>query len=135
MSKTPSQFSGTHLNSIIDSFAPTLLSHLESEIPTLLSLSRFGSTLPLLTMVNQEALRSPQMLSKTGGVVFFLRNLDLGFEDGRWKNWPPIPAPVWWMVMRSVAKWNKGWWRFASADEHGMTRELYALDGNYREKK
>jgi hypothetical protein len=133
-SKQPEQFSGQKLNSIIDSFAPKLFLHLNEEIPTLLSLSRFGTTLPLLDMVNQEALRSPQTLSKTGGVVFFLRNLDLGFEDGRWKNWPPIPAPVWWMIMRSVAKWNKGWWRFASANEMGMGRELYALDKNYRDK-
>jgi hypothetical protein len=93
--KHPSEFSGAKLNSIIDEFAPNLLKHLNDEIPTLLALSRFGTKLPLLDMVNQEALRSPQTLSKTGGVVFFLRNLDLEFEGDRWSAWPPIPPPVW----------------------------------------
>lgn len=30
-----------------------------------------------------------------------------------------MPGLVWWGMMRSVGRWNAGWWRFASCDEAG----------------
>lgn len=29
-----------------------------------------------------------------GGTAFFFRNQDLGFEDGLWVDWPPVPGAV-----------------------------------------
>ena len=29
-----------------------------------------------------------------GGTAFFFRNQDLGFEDGLWLDWPPVPGAV-----------------------------------------
>lgn len=100
-STKPETFLGKQLISIIDSFAPTLFTHLSDEIPTLLALSKFGSKLPLLDMINAESQRSPLHQSITKGTPFFLRNLDVEFGDGLWKEWPPIPAPVWWFLERS----------------------------------
>lgn len=123
---SPSTFSGTRLNSIIDSFGPTLMKHLTDEIPSLLSLSRFGSSLPLQDMVEGIFKKSPSYMSKTGGVPFFFRNLDTQFEDGLWKNWPPIPAPAWFIMQNTIVRWNSGWWRFAGSDCRGKLRELPA---------
>lgn len=46
----PPIFSGTRLVQIIDSFASVLTSHLTDEIPTLVSLSRFGDTIDIETL-------------------------------------------------------------------------------------
>ncbi|KUJ07940.1 uncharacterized protein LY89DRAFT_742239 [Mollisia scopiformis] len=123
----PDTFSGTRLISIIDSFAPELLIHLSDEIPTLLALSKFGNQLRLLDMVNAESQKSPLHQSITGGTPFFFRNLDVEFEDGIWKQWPPIPAPVWWFLQNSFVAWNSRWWRFAGCDASGKLRELPTL--------
>jgi hypothetical protein len=102
----PTIFSGTHLTKLIDDFAPLLFTHLSDEIPTLLSLSPHGSKLPLLKMINLESKKSPMYVSITGGTPFFFRNLDVEFEGGLWRAWPPIPSPAWWFMQRTFVAWN-----------------------------
>jgi hypothetical protein len=123
----PASFSGARLNTIIDGFAPLLLVHLADEIPTLLSLSRFGSQVRFLDGINMESKKSPLHLSMTGGTPFFFRNLDVEFEDGLWRAWPEIPGLVWWVLQRTFVAWNQRWWKFASCDEKGRLKELSAL--------
>lgn len=74
-----------------------------------------------------EGRKSGERNSKTGGSMFFFRNLDLGFEEGLWSAWPPIPWAVRWVLVRAFGAWNRGWWRFASCDLDGKMVELYAL--------
>ena len=131
MTPTPTLFSGTHLNTIIDSFAPTLLEHLKDEIPTLLSLSRFGSQLRFLDGINLESKKSPLHLSITGGTPFFFRNLDVEFENGLWRGWPEMPGLVWWVMQRTAVRWNESWWRFAACDSQGRLEELAALEDQW----
>jgi len=92
--KTPSSFSGTHLLTLIDAFAPPLLTHLTDEIPSLLELARFGGQLPLMKIFEREGQKAARGQSKTGASSFFFRNLDCEFEAGRWRGWPAIPGPV-----------------------------------------
>lgn len=67
----------------------------------------------------------------TGGVtdvsMFFLFNLDRGYEGGLWSDWPEVPAALRWALTRTLGGWHSGWWRFASCDADGRPRELYAL--------
>jgi hypothetical protein len=102
----PTNFSGAHLIRLIDGFGSTLVTHLSDEIPTLISLNQYGSKLPLLDMINAESQKSPLHISITGGTPFFFRNLDVEFEDGLWKNWPPMPGLVWWIMQRTFVAWN-----------------------------
>lgn len=125
MAATPDKFSGTHLNELIDQFAPGLMMHLTDEISLILSLSRYGDKVKILPAMN--AMRTAVPLSRTEGTIFFLRNLDRGFEDGLWQHWPPIPPPIKWIVMQTFGRWNGRWWKFASCDENGKLKELYAL--------
>lgn len=126
VSNNPEAFSGIHLTSLIDDFAPTLFDHLRDEIPSLLSLSRFGpEKLPLADIWKPIGRKSGEGLSKTGAFMFFLLNIDLGYEDGIW-NWPPIPTPVRWMMIRLLSWQNRGWWRFASCGYDGHLKKLYA---------
>jgi len=79
-------------------------------------------------MINLEGMKSPAFLSKTGGTPFFFRNLDVEFEGGLWKDWPPVPGAVWWVMQRTFVAWHSSWWNFASCDEMGQLRELPALE-------
>jgi hypothetical protein len=63
---TTETFSGIDLTHLIDDFGSTLVTHLTDEIPTLLSLSSYGSKLPLLNMINLESKKSPLFVSITG---------------------------------------------------------------------
>ncbi|KAG4441208.1 hypothetical protein IFR05_003326 [Cadophora sp. M221] len=128
-STSPDTFSGTHLNRVISSFAPALTTHLADEIPSLLSLSQFGAAIALLDIINKEGAKSPLRLSKTGGVPFFARNLDVEFEDGRWSDWP-MPALVRWLIPKTVGRWNAAWWKWASCDESGRLKALEGLGGD-----
>lgn len=122
-----SDFSGTHLRKLIDAFAPALLQHLSDEIPSLLSLRKYGSSLPILEITSREGRAASSHLAKTGPIVFFMLNLDVTFEDGLWSKFPPIPGPVRWALVRALASWNRSWWRFASCDCDGRPKELFAL--------
>lgn len=53
-----SAFDAAHLNEIIDSFAPALNHHLESELQSLLALSKYGDKLPITRLWDREGFRS-----------------------------------------------------------------------------
>lgn len=53
-----SAFDAVHLNSIIDSFAPALNHHLESELQSLLELRKYGDKLPITKLWDREGFRS-----------------------------------------------------------------------------
>jgi hypothetical protein len=126
-SKTPQKFSGVHLNTLIDAFAPTLFDHLTEEISSLVSLSRFGENkLPLNSIWEPISRKAGSEVAMTGPLVFFFLNVDLDYEDGMWRNWPPIPGPVRFVLFRVLAWKNKGWWRFASCGYDGKMKKLYA---------
>jgi hypothetical protein len=125
------EFSAAKLMSIIDSFSPALMAHLAEEIPTILSLSRFGSKVPLLKLSKVEMRKASDKIPKTEGLPFFMMNLDRTFENGMWESWPPIPAAIRWPLIRVIAwqhaGWqHAGWWRFASCDYDGYPKKLYA---------
>jgi len=123
----PSTFSGTELNALIDTFGPAVCTHLEDEIPSLLDLARFGDKVPLGPIMKVEGRKSGEGNSRTGGSMFYLLNIDTGFEDGLWKSWPPIPKIIKWGIIRVYSSWNSGFWKFASCDQNGELVELYAL--------
>ncbi|OAK94571.1 hypothetical protein IQ06DRAFT_363488 [Phaeosphaeriaceae sp. SRC1lsM3a] len=123
----PAEFDGNELIAIIDSFAPKMMEHLRNQIPRMLKLARFGDKIPMLEIIETEGNRSIQHLSKTGGVIFFLRNLDLGYEDGLWKEWPPIPNAARWAVLKTLGKLHSTWWAYAACDEAGKLQRLHTI--------
>ncbi|CAI6340665.1 unnamed protein product [Periconia digitata] len=126
MAAKPGEFDGKKLTSIVDSFAPKMMEHLRNQIPRMLELARFGEKIPMLEIIETEGNRSTQHLSKAGGMIFFLRNLDLGYEDGLWKDWPPIPNAARWGVLKTIGKWYSKWWVYAACDESGQLQKLHA---------
>jgi hypothetical protein len=124
VTQNPLSFQSTHLLQLISAFAPVLLEHMADEIPTLLSLSRYGDALPLKQTLEAEAKQASRHQTITGGTPFFFRNLDTEFEGGLWRQWPSIPSLVWWVLLRTAGRWNSGWWRFSSCDEQGRLKPL-----------
>lgn len=120
-------FSGAELVRIINTFSNTLAEHLSDEIPSLLELSRFGDTLPMLALGQAEGKRASAAMGKTKGVMFFLLHQDFTYEDGLWEHWPPIPPVVRWILIRFLGYWHMGWWKFASCDYGGKPQKLFAI--------
>lgn len=132
---SPSAFSGSELLRIMDSFKPAFEHHFHHEIDIIAAL-RTHKNAPKEN--SPEAAAATAMFKAWGKKSFgkaemadvvplFLLNLDLTAEDGRWSNWPPMPAPVRWMVINVIGTWYGNWWKFASCDASGQPVELYAL--------
>jgi hypothetical protein len=123
---SPATFSGSRLCEIIDAFATILLTHLSEEIPTLLSLSKFGDKIDMDNIWEKDGKAAVGMSDKTAGLAFFFLNCDTTFEGGKWAAFPPIPRPIRW-VFTHICTWpNRAYWKFASCDYSGKPQDLYA---------
>jgi hypothetical protein len=119
-----SKFEAREMIALMDAFIPSLNTHLNDEIPTLLALGEFGDTLDLKGIVEKEAEQVIGGLSKTTQLPVFLLNHDVSFEGGI-HDFPPIPPPVRWVLMRVFPMVHTNWWKFASCDYAGMPKALH----------
>lgn len=131
----PQDFDGETLTQIMSSFQQPFAHHFHAEISTIASFA----DLPSAPAQGSDEEAAAAAVFKTWGkktvmkagtldvVPFFLLNLDKTYEEGKWANWPPMPAPVRWGLVNVAASWNWAWWKFASCDGAGMPRELHAL--------
>lgn len=132
---TPHSFNGTHLQSLLSSFQDAFSHHFHSEISTIAALANHPSAPAPGT---PEADRAAAVFKSWGkktvmkaGVLdvvpFFLLNLDRGFEEGKWADWPPMPRLVRWGLVNGAGSVHWAWWKFASCDAEGRPRRLWAL--------
>lgn len=134
---SPSDFDGKELCRIMDSFQQPFEQHFHSEISTIASFADLPSApAPDSPEADRAAAvfkawgkKTVTKAGTTDVVPFFLMNLDTTYEEGRWENWPPMPAPIRWGLVNVAGSWNWAWWKFASCDARGLPRGLYALSG------
>ncbi|OAA62133.1 Protein kinase-like domain protein [Cordyceps fumosorosea ARSEF 2679] len=138
-----SELSADELLRIMDSFRAPLEEHLHSEVRTIAALAAH----PRAPLEGSDEAAAAAAVFKAWGkktvmkagvldvVPFFLLNLDRTFEDGRWARWPPMPAPVRWVLANVVGTYHGNWWRFASCSSDGSPRELLALELHAKKKK
>lgn len=132
---TPSVFDGKELCRIMDTFQAPFEHHFHSEITHIASFASLPSAPPQGSLEADQAAAvfkswGKKTVTKAGTtdvVPFFLMNLDTTYEEGRWANWPPMPAPIRWGLVNVAGSWNWAFWKFASCDSAGRPRELYAL--------
>ncbi|KAG4417919.1 hypothetical protein IFR04_008973 [Cadophora malorum] len=132
---SPSEFSGTMLLEIMDSFQKPFEAHMRSEVQTIANLAshskapEVGSQKEKATQAEFDKREGDKIreAGMTDVLPFFLFNFDSEYEDGLWKDWPPIPGPIRWMVMNVAKLVHPGWWKFASCDGTRRRKELYAL--------
>lgn len=117
----------------MDTFATPFAHHFHSEIRTIASLSALLDESSIPDSIGPTfAAWGKQSIMKAGltdVVPFLFLNFDRSdaFENGLWKAWPPMPAPIRWGLTNIGGSWHWGWWRFASCDAAGMPRELAAV--------
>lgn len=130
-------FSGDKLLTLMAAFQAPFSHHFRAEIATIAALADHPNA-PVPGSDREAAAAAmfkawgKSTVGKAGTldvVPFFLLNLDRSpaFEDGRWANWPPMPAPIRWGLVNLAGLWYGGWWRFASCDANGQPQTLYAL--------
>ena len=133
--RSPSDFSGTKLLEIMATFQNPFEQHMRSEVATIATLRSHarapeeGSQKEKDLQADFDA-REGKMLVLSGMtdvLPFFLLNFDSDYEEGLWKDWPPIPGPVRWGFMSVARLLHPGWWKFASCDGARKRRELYAV--------
>lgn len=113
---SPSDFSADKLLEIMKTFQDPLDVHFHSEISTIAGLSGLGSS-PSADAVFKSW--GKQTLTRAGYAEVFpfvFLNFDRTYEEGFWENWPPMPYPIRWALVRYAAWWHPGWWRFAWRD-------------------
>jgi hypothetical protein len=126
---SPSKFSGAELVEILDSFGPTLHSHLSHEPPKLASLSQYN--IDMRSISEKTAQHSMQRTSTTDVLPLLWYNLDKEFENGKWVGFPEVPAPTKWVMINILGWWRGNWWRFGSSGADGVQRELLCLRKAY----
>ena len=132
---TPTSFSGSELQKIMSSLQTPFITHFHSEIRTIASLAEHPSAPAPHTPEADRAAATfkawgKKTVTKAGTfdvVPFFLLNLDAGFEEGLWADWPPMPRLVRWGLVNVGGSVHWAWWKFASCDGRGERRRLYAL--------
>ncbi|KAF2274727.1 uncharacterized protein EI97DRAFT_434953 [Westerdykella ornata] len=123
------RFSGQRCRDLMDGFMRDLATHLAEEIPSLMALAKYPeSRLPLRRLWEEEGKAVMGGLSKTRQLPVVLLNHDVTFEgEGLHANFPPLPAPVKWVLMNVCARWNASWWAFSTCGVDGRPRELAFL--------
>lgn len=121
---TKTTFSPTTCIAMMDAFISPLSDHLAAEIPTLLALSRFeDKKLDLLAIMDEEGKKVMGGMSKTTQLPMFLLNHDTTFEGGI-HNFPPVPAPVKFVLREVCGRWQSAWWQFSTVGFDGFPREV-----------
>lgn len=124
----PSDFSSTTLLSIMKEFEEPFDTHFHSEISVIAGLSAAGDFPQAGPVFKAWGKNSVSSAGYTDVVPFLFLNFDRTYEDGMWKDWPPMPAVIRYMLVRVGGWWHQGWWRFASCDVNGMPKELHAYE-------
>lgn len=122
----PRKYSWPDLKAIIDSFATPLISHLNSEIPTILAMRQYDDK-----EVRKVGAATLKFAINTDGdgvaemrLPLILGCIDRTFEDGLDKNFPPVPFFVPWLVNYWISRKHKGAWRFLPCDFFRNPRPL-----------
>jgi hypothetical protein len=124
------QFSSTSLLEIMDSFSELLYTHLTEELDAIVNLSRFSTPekpLDILAIALKVGKQAVTLDFALNCLPCFMLNMEtVEFEDGMWGGFPPINAPVRFILMRVLPLWHRSVWRFASCDGNRARKQLAA---------
>ena len=126
----PYDFDAAKLLAIMDGFQEPFCRHFHHEIETIAGFAELPEAKGAEEAAGVFKAWGKKTVTKAGTVdvvPFFLLNLDVTYEGGRWASWPPMPAPVRWGLVNVAGAYHWAWWKFASCDAAGKPRGLWAL--------
>jgi hypothetical protein len=104
----PATFDGKELVRIMDEFLQPFNNHFHSEIKTIAALSEFGDHKEAASVFKTWGKATVTKSGYTEGIPFMFLNFDRTFEDGMWKDWPPMPAIIRTVMTRVGSSWHWG---------------------------
>lgn len=112
----------------MDSFSQPLYTHLSEELDSIVNLSRFSTPdnpidiVAIALKVGKQAVTRDFALNC---LPCFILNMEaVEFEGGMWQEFPPVNAPVRFILMRVLPLWRRTVWRFASCGENRARKQL-----------
>jgi hypothetical protein len=131
--KDPSQaFDGARVIALMDAFGTALHSHLANEVAHLALLRQY----PNIDMAAIKLATEKDSMNRTSPVYLLPMlwcNLDVEFEDGRWRDFPGLSALLKWIMVNIFGWWRSNWWRFGSVGSDGKRVQLLALREGYKQ--
>lgn len=122
------EFSSTPPIDIMDSFSQPLYTHLTEELDAIVNLSRF-STPENPTKIAAIALRGRKQAVMLDFALkcmpCFMPNMEtFESEDSMWHGFPPVNAPVKFIIMRASPLWRRSVWGFSTCGGDGARKQL-----------
>ena len=121
-------FSGTRLLEIMDSFSTPLYTHLTEELDAIVNLARYSTPEKPIDLVEIALRVGKQTVTLDFALncmpCFMLNMETVEFEGGAWHGFPPVPAPVRFIIMKVIPLWRRSVWRFASCDSNRARKHL-----------
>ena len=129
LQKEGANFSATELITIMDSFKEPLHSHLRSEPPSVVALSKYstpGSPIDILGIANSAGKKQLSLGFVFSVLSVFFLNMDtVEFEGGMWHEvFRPLKGIAKWIMFKAVPIWNPLCWRFVSCSPEGKEKQL-----------
>ncbi|KAF2465510.1 uncharacterized protein BDR25DRAFT_239492 [Lindgomyces ingoldianus] len=124
---SPADLNPSTIMSILKEIEEPLNTHFHSEISVIAALASSGDAPAAAPIFAAWGKNTVTKAGYADCVPFLFLNFDRTYEDGYWKEWPPMPKVIRFLMVRVSAWWHQGWWRFASCDIDGYPKQLYAL--------
>lgn len=61
------------------------------------------------------------------GAVILLVSHDATYENHLWAKWPPLPAPLLFIVRQFIYCIHSDWWKFAPSDKYSRPKPQYVM--------
>lgn len=129
LQETGANFSAEELISIMNSFSDPFYQHLKEEPPAIVNLAQYDTPehpidiLGIASKSGKKQVSLPLLFNTLP--VFFLNMETVEFEGGLWHEvFPPVPAPVKWVLTKGAPMWHQRYWKFASCTADGKFKQL-----------
>lgn len=123
-------FSGSTLIQLIDDFSDPLMKHLSHELTSIMELSRFGND-GLIWKIWTDGVEAGKSEMQLWDLIekapLALMTHDVTYENGMHQNYPPIPAPLSFMIRYVFSLWYNGYWDFAPCNKSGQPKPSPAI--------
>ena len=123
-----SEFNANKLIDIMVSFSKPLYDHLAAEPDSIVALRRFSTPenpIDIVALAQETGKKVVTFDYAMNCLPMFMLNMEVEeFEDGMWRVFPPVAAPVLFIMTKVIPLWRRSQWRFAACDGERKRKRL-----------